>query len=184
MAIRPMQSMWVTIFLRMRELGLALMTSGFAESIPESTGFLRQVWKLFPLFSGMGRCCMVGCAASNQRNRGLSFHSIRRPKDKEWEEKLIRCVSRSDSSFNPVRGFVLLGRRRRLRSAHGTSNLPAFYQLIKCFGISKLLLCGHGLNLEFYSNLCSKLCYRRCQFWAEENMFSQVILLASCNTRY
>ena len=71
-------------------------------------------------------CCMVGCSADKSRNRGLSFHRIRRTKDKEWEQKLIRCVSRSDKSFNPATAAICS--RHFEPSCFVKGNLSAFYR--------------------------------------------------------
>ncbi|KAK7481901.1 hypothetical protein BaRGS_00026809 [Batillaria attramentaria] len=45
-------------------------------------------------------CAVVGCSACQNRNRGLSFFRIRRPKNPEWESALVRAVNRCDASFN------------------------------------------------------------------------------------
>ena len=47
------------------------------------------------------KCAVVGCTATKSRNRGLSFHSIKRKNNLDWQNKLAWSVRRGDSLFNP-----------------------------------------------------------------------------------
>ena len=52
-------------------------------------------------------CCMVGCACTGGKCRGLSFHGL--PTDavnQEWRSRLLHAISRADNSFSADRAKI------------------------------------------------------------------------------